>query len=58
MEALRGAGLQAGDELIVQADGAGRIVMVRADDLIARHAGKGAGDYGPGYLDRLRNEWR
>jgi hypothetical protein len=50
--------LKPGDELIVQAAGAGRITLVRADDLIVRHAGKGAGDYGPGYLDTLRDEWR
>ncbi len=58
VDALRRAGLAPGDELIVEAAGAGRIVLVRADDLIERHAGKGAGDYGPGYLDRLRDEWR
>ncbi len=58
MEALRQAGLQAGDELVVVATGAGRITMVRAEDLVALHAGKGAGDYGPEYLQALRGEWR
>ena len=58
VEALRRAGLQPGDELIVQAAGAGRITLVRAADLVAEHAGKGAGDYGPGYLEALRGEWR
>jgi AbrB family looped-hinge helix DNA binding protein len=58
VEALRRAGLRAGDELIVQVAGAGRIVLIRAADVIAEHAGKGAGDYGPGYLESLRGEWR
>lgn len=35
-----------------------RIALVRADDLITQHAGKGAGDYGPDYLETLRGEWR
>jgi AbrB family looped-hinge helix DNA binding protein len=58
VEALRRAGLKPGDELVVQAAGAGRITLVRAEDLIERHAGKGGGDYGPGYLAALRAEWR
>jgi bifunctional DNA-binding transcriptional regulator/antitoxin component of YhaV-PrlF toxin-antitoxin module len=58
VEALRRAGLRAGDELIVQVAGAGRIVLIRAADVIAEHAGKGAGDYGPDYLESLRGEWR
>ena len=57
VEALRRAGLKAGDELVVQAVGAGRITLVRVDDLITLHAGKGAGDYGPDYLANLRGEW-
>lgn len=58
VEALRRAGLKPGDELVVQAAGAGRIVFVRAEDLIAKHAGAGAGDYPTGCLDALRAEWR
>lgn len=56
-EALRQAGLKPGDELKVEAAGAGRIVLARAVDLIQRHAGKAAGVYPPGYLDQLRDEW-
>ena len=58
VEALRRAGLKPGDELIVRAAGAGRLLLIRAADLVAEHAGKGAGDYGPGYLATLRGEWR
>ena len=43
---------------MVQAAGAGRITLVRVDDPIARHAGKGTGVYPPGYLAALRAEWR
>jgi len=58
IEALRQAGLKPGDELRVEAAGAGRIVLVRAVDLIERHAGKAPGVYPPGYLDQLRDGWR
>ena len=58
VDALRRAGLKPGDELVVQAAGAGRITLVLADDPIERHAGKGAGVYPPGYLAALRAEWR
>jgi AbrB family looped-hinge helix DNA binding protein len=57
VEALRQAGLKAGDELMVEAAGAGRIVLVRADDLIARHAGQAPGVYPHDHLRDLREEW-
>ena len=56
--ALRRAGLKSGDELRVEAVGPGRIVLVRAADAIARHAGRLTGVYPPGYLAGLRREWR
>jgi hypothetical protein len=42
----------------VESAGAGRIVLVRAADLVERHAGKAPGVYPPDYLTDLRNEWR
>jgi bifunctional DNA-binding transcriptional regulator/antitoxin component of YhaV-PrlF toxin-antitoxin module len=56
--ALRQAGLRAGDELQVEAAGAGRIVLARVTDPVARHAGRLTGTYPKGYLKKLRREWR
>jgi bifunctional DNA-binding transcriptional regulator/antitoxin component of YhaV-PrlF toxin-antitoxin module len=58
VDALRAAGLKPGDELVVQAAGSGRIVLVRAADLIDGHAGKAPGVYAPDALHDLRSEWR
>jgi AbrB family looped-hinge helix DNA binding protein len=58
IDALRQAGLKPGDELMVEAAGAGRIVLVRAADVVERHAGKAPGVYPPNYLAELRDEWR
>ena len=55
VEALRRAGLKVGDELRVEADGAGRLILVRADDVLARYAG--TLKYPKGYLKKLRSEW-
>jgi bifunctional DNA-binding transcriptional regulator/antitoxin component of YhaV-PrlF toxin-antitoxin module len=58
VQALREAGLAAGDEVRVVAAGRGRIVLERDLNLVERHAGKLQGVYEPGELDRLRDEWR
>jgi AbrB family looped-hinge helix DNA binding protein len=58
VEALKRAGLKPGDELQVEAAGAGRIVLARAHSVIERHAGSLTGVYPKGYLARLRREWR
>jgi bifunctional DNA-binding transcriptional regulator/antitoxin component of YhaV-PrlF toxin-antitoxin module len=58
VSALRAAGLEAGDRVVARADGRGRVVLERADDLIEKFAGALTGVYEPGGLDRLRDEWR
>jgi len=56
---LRDAGLSAGDEVVIRVVGRGRIEVERAEDVIDRYAGSlPAGTYPPGYLGRLRDEWR
>lgn len=64
LQALEQTGLGPGDELKVEVDDAGRIILTRAIDVAARlraideTAGSLTGVYEPGYLDRLRDEWR
>ena len=56
--ALRRAGLKPGDELRVEAAGAGRIVLSRVDERLATYAGRLTGVYPKGALQKLRREWR
>jgi bifunctional DNA-binding transcriptional regulator/antitoxin component of YhaV-PrlF toxin-antitoxin module len=57
--ALRDAGFHTGDVLRVEADGAGRLVLTRVDELLARHGGRLAtgGRLGKS-VEGLREEWR
>ena len=64
LRVVEALGLSPGDELRIETDG-DRIVLSREDGLAARRlraidavAGTMAGVYEPGYLDRLRDEWR
>jgi len=57
--AFRSAGLEPGDTLRVEADGAGRIVLTRLDEMLDRYSG--CLDTGGGLrtqVDGLRGEWR
>jgi bifunctional DNA-binding transcriptional regulator/antitoxin component of YhaV-PrlF toxin-antitoxin module len=56
--AMTAAGLRAGDRLRAEARGRGRVLFVRVEDPVARHAGSLTGVYRPGGLDELRDEWR
>ena len=57
-DAMARAGLRTGDRLRAEARGPGRVLLVREDDPVARHAGSLTGVYRPGELDELRDEWR
>ncbi|MGH2500500.1 MAG: AbrB/MazE/SpoVT family DNA-binding domain-containing protein [Candidatus Limnocylindria bacterium] len=57
-EARRRAGLRPGDELRVDAAGAGRIVLSRPVDPLLAYAGALTGVYEKGSLGKLRREWR
>jgi bifunctional DNA-binding transcriptional regulator/antitoxin component of YhaV-PrlF toxin-antitoxin module len=55
--ALAAAGLKAGDEVRIEADGPGRLTLVREEDPWDKWAGFLAGVYEPGYLEKLRQDW-
>jgi AbrB family looped-hinge helix DNA binding protein len=56
-EALRSAGLEAGDRVVAHADGAGRVILKREHDVVAAFAGALTGTYRPDQVDDLRSEW-
>ena len=58
MVALRQAGLEPGDDVHVHAVGPGHLELVRAEELVRKHAGVfDATVYPEGYLEELRREW-
>lgn len=58
VEALRIAGIGAGDEVTIRAAGDGELIVAARESRIRRHAGIASGIYEPGELERLRDEWR
>lgn len=56
-EALGSAGLSEGDQLKATAQGPGKILLVRREDPVKKHAGELTGLYA-GSLEKLRKEWR
>ncbi|HEY4277951.1 MAG TPA: AbrB/MazE/SpoVT family DNA-binding domain-containing protein [Conexibacter sp.] len=58
VEALANAGLTAGDEVTIEAEGPDTIVVRRTPRDPADGFGVFDGLYEPGYLDRLRSEER
>jgi bifunctional DNA-binding transcriptional regulator/antitoxin component of YhaV-PrlF toxin-antitoxin module len=57
--ALRTAGFEPGDTLKVEAEGAGRVVLTRIDDLIDRYSGcLDTGGELRRQVEGLREEWR
>ena len=57
-DALRAAGLEAGERLVARADGPGRVVLEREADILDEFAGALSGMYGADELDGLRGELR
>jgi bifunctional DNA-binding transcriptional regulator/antitoxin component of YhaV-PrlF toxin-antitoxin module len=54
VEALNRAGLEVGDEVAIEAEGADRIVVRRVARDVERALGVFDGLYEPGYLEQLR----
>ena len=57
VRAMAAAGLRTGDRLRAEARGRGRVLLVREDDPVGRHAGALTGLWERGELDALRDEW-
>jgi len=57
VEAMRAAGLRAGDEVTVRPIGDGEVVVAARGSRVRRHAGIASGIYRKGELERLRDEW-
>jgi bifunctional DNA-binding transcriptional regulator/antitoxin component of YhaV-PrlF toxin-antitoxin module len=58
VQAMRAAGLHAGDEVTVRPVGDGEVVVAIRGSRVRRHAGIATGIYRDGELDRLRDEWK
>lgn len=58
VESLEAAGLRAGDEVVIVAEGKDLILVRRAQPDVEAVVGVFDGLYEPGYLDKLRSEER
>ena len=54
---MRIAGLEAGERVIARADGPGRVVLEREEDVLESFSGSLTGVFDHGILEQLRNEW-
>jgi bifunctional DNA-binding transcriptional regulator/antitoxin component of YhaV-PrlF toxin-antitoxin module len=57
VEALKRAGIRAGDVLRAEVRGPGEVVLIREADPLERFAGRLTGVFAPDELDELRDEW-
>jgi bifunctional DNA-binding transcriptional regulator/antitoxin component of YhaV-PrlF toxin-antitoxin module len=57
MQAMGDAGLRTGDHLRAEPAGRGRVLLIRDESIVERHAGTLTGAYSQGELDELRDEW-
>jgi bifunctional DNA-binding transcriptional regulator/antitoxin component of YhaV-PrlF toxin-antitoxin module len=57
IDAMRIAGLEVGERVIARADGPGRVVLEREEDVISSFSGSMTGIFEREMLERLRNEW-
>ena len=57
VDALRAAGIEPGERVVARADGPGRVILEREDDVLAQFAGRLTGVYDANELAKLRDEW-
>ena len=57
IDSMRIAGLEAGERVVARADGPGRVVLEREEDVISSFSGSMTGIFEHGILEQLRNEW-
>jgi bifunctional DNA-binding transcriptional regulator/antitoxin component of YhaV-PrlF toxin-antitoxin module len=57
VDALRAAGLSAGDRIRASVDEQGRIVFTAAEDPVSRFSGSMTGQLDRGRIEALRDEW-
>lgn len=57
VDALRAAGLEPGERMVARADGPGRLVLEREQDVLAAFAGRLTGSFDRDQVQALRDEW-